>query len=235
MSGWLARLFSRRAALTPEQQRRLDAWRALPNPPDVPASEARWVVIDVESSGLDPRRDSLIAVGAVAVVARRIALGQSYYRVLRQELPSATDNILVHRIGGSEQLEGADPREALIGLLEFAGKAPCAGYNAPFDAAMLERAAHTWLGERLRLTWLDLAWLAPAVARGTAGPRQALDVWLEAFGIPSAARHNALGDALATAQLLLVLERKAAEHGLRTIPALSKAAAAERWLGRGAR
>ena len=235
MSAWLARLFGRRTALAPDQRRRLDAWRALPDPADAPAAEARWVVIDVESSGLNPRRDSLIAVGAVAVVARRIALEQSYYRVLRQESPSDTENILVHRIATAEQLGGADPREALIGLLEFAGKAPCAGYNASFDAAMLERAARIWLGERLRLTWLDLAWLARAVARETAGARQPLDVWLKAFGIPSAARHHALADALATAQLLLVLERKAAEQGIRTVPALRKAAAGERWLSRGTR
>ena len=238
MSRWFADLLARlgrRTELTPDQRRRLDAWRALPDPPDAPLTETRWVVIDVESSGLNPRRDALIAVGAVAVVARHIALAETYYRVLRQKSPSDTENILVHRIGDAEQLGGADPREALIGLLEFAGKAPCAGYNAPFDAAMLERAARTWLHAPLRLTWIDLAWLAPAVARGTAGPRQPLDVWLEAFGIPSAARHNAVADALATAQLLLVLERKAAAQGIRTVSALHEAAAGERWLSRGTR
>jgi len=235
VNGWLSRWLGRRPALTPEQRRRLDAWRALPDPADAPLTEARWVVIDVESSGLDPRRDSLIAVGAVAVVARRIVLGPSYYRVLRQDTPSATENILVHGIATAEQLGGVDPREALIGLLEFTGKAPCIGYNAPFDAAMLERAARAWLGSPLRLTWIDLAWLAPAVARRTAGARQPLDVWLEAFGITSTVRHHALADALATAQLLLVLERKAAEQGIRTVPELRKAAAAERWLSRGHR
>lgn len=235
MSGWLARLLGRHSPLTPEQRRRFDAWRALPDLADAPADEVRWVVVDVESSGLNPRRDSLIAVGAVAVVARRIALGQSYYRVLRQGTPSTTENILVHRIATAEQLGGVDPREALIGLLEFAGKAPCIGYNASFDAAMLERAAGIWLSERLDLTWIDLAWLAPAVARETAGARQPLDIWLEAFGITSAVRHHALADALATAQLLLVLERKAAEQGIRTVPTLRRAAAGERWLARGTR
>lgn len=239
MSRWfahgLARLVSRGAALTPDQRQRLDAWRALPDPAYESAAGARWIVIDVESSGLNARRDALIAVGAVAVVARRIALGQSYYRVLRQQTPSGADNILVHRIGGTEQLAGEDPREVLIGLLEFAGKAPCVGYNAPFDAAMLERAARTWLGERPRLAWLDLAWLGPAVARDIAGPGQPLDVWLEALGMPPAGRHHALADAFATAQLLLVLERRAAEQGIRAIPALLKAAAAQRWLARGTR
>ena len=231
----LARLVGRAAALTPDQRRRLAAWRSLPDPPDGPASEARWIVIDVESSGLNARRDALIAVGAVAVVARRIALGESYYRVLRQQTPSGADNILVHRIGGTEQLEGEDPRDVLIGLLEFAGKAPCVGYNAPFDAAMLERAARTWLGERPRLSWLDLAWLGPAVAREIAGPGQPLDVWLRALGMPSAGRHHALADAFATAQLLLVLERRAAEQGIRTVAELRKASAAQRWLARGTR
>jgi hypothetical protein len=60
-------------------------------------------------------------------------------------------------------------------------------------------------------------------------------VWLDAFDIPSIARHHALADALATAQRLLVLERKAAEQGIRTVSALRKAAAGERWLSRGSR
>lgn len=235
MRGWLARLLGRRAVLNPEQRRRLDAWRALPDYADSIAADANWVVIDVESSGLNPRHDSLIAIGAVSVVKRCIELGRSYYRVLRQETASGTDNILVHRIATAEQLGGGDPGEALIGLLEFAGKAPCVGYNASFDAVMLERAARTWLGGPLHLTWIDLAWLARAVARGAAGARQPLDVWLDAFGIPSPARHNALADALATAQLLLALERKAAEQGIRTVAALRKSAAGERWLSRGTR
>lgn len=239
MSRWfadlLAPLRSRRTTLTPDQKRRLDVWRALPDPADARLAEARWVVIDVESSGLDPRRDSLIAVGAVTVVAQHIALGESYYRVLRQDAPSANENILVHRIGAAEQLGGLDPRDALIGLLEFAGKAPCAGYNAPFDAVMLERAARRWLGVPLRLTWIDLAWLAPAVARETAGTMQALDIWLDAFGISAVPRHHALADALATAQLLLVLQCKAAERGIRTVSALRKAAAGEAWLAGGTR
>lgn len=235
MSNWLARVLGQGAVLTPEQRRRLDSWRTLQEPADVPAAKARWVVIDVETSGLDSRRDALIAVGAIAVVARQIELRQSYYRVLRQETPSRTDNILVHRIGAAEQLEGVDPREAMIGLLEFAGKAPCVGYNASFDASMLERAARKWLGERLSLSWLDLAWLARVVARDAAGPRQPLDVWLKAFGIGSAPRHHALADALATAQLLLVLERKAEQQGIRTVSAVRKAAAGERWLSRGSR
>lgn len=229
----LERLTGRSLPLTPEQRARLDAWRATPAPADGPAADARWVVIDVESSGLDPRRDALIAVGAVAVAGRRIALGESYYRVLRQPRPSPEANILVHRIGATEQLRGEAPREALIGLLEFVGKAPCVGYNATFDAAILDRAVRTWLGERARLAWLDLAWLGPAVARDVAGPGQPLDVWLRAFGIPAASRHHALADAYATAQLLLVLERRAAQHGVSTVAGLRKAATAQRWLARG--
>lgn len=229
----LSRLTRRAVRLAPGERARLEAWRALPVPADGPAAETRWVVIDVESSGLDPRRDVLIAVGAVAVAGRRIALGESYYRVLRQPRPSAEANILVHRIGATEQLQGEDPRDALIGLLEFAGKAPCVGYNAAFDAAILDRALRTWLGERTRLAWLDLAWLGPAVARDVAGPGQPLDAWLRALGIPAPSRHHALADAYATAQLLLVLERRAAERGVRTVAELRKAATAQRWLASG--
>lgn len=215
----------------PERQR-LAAWRALPVPaPGAAHCDARFVVVDVETSGLDVFHDRLIAIGAVAVSGARIALAAHFHVVLRQPRPSDDTNILVHGIGGTAQAEGVAPRKALLDFLDFAGRAPLVAFHAPFDAIMLRRALRRHLGEPFRPDWLDLAWLAPALEPAHAPRARSLDDWTHAFGIGNAQRHHALADALATAQLLLALQSRAGARGLHTVDALFEAARGEAWLG----
>ena len=229
---WLAKLFGRRSALAPAQAARLDRWRALPEP-DLrgPPAATRFVVADVEATGLDLQRDRLIAIGAVTVEAARIELGRSFYAVLRQPEASSRENILVHGIGGTAQRAGEDPVEALLAFLEFAGKAPLVGFHAGFDDALIRRAMREFLGEPYERRWIDLAQLAPELMPDEARARQHLDAWLERFGIEVFSRHDAAADALATAQLLLALLPRAADRRVATVEAMLWDPGAARWLG----
>ena len=108
-----------------------------------PLATARWVVVDVETTGLDIHRDRLLAIGAIGVTGNALPPRDSFEAVLKQETASDASNILVHRITGSEQREGEPPGESLDRFLRFvtsAGTAGCIGYHAAFDEAMLKRA-----------------------------------------------------------------------------------------------
>lgn len=226
---WLRRLLGARPAIPDALRARLDAWRGLPRfDLASPHPGAPFVVVDVESSGLNVHADRLIAIGAVRVARGVIDIGGAFYRVLRQRQSSTKDNILVHGITGTEQREGRDPAEVLVAFAEFAGKTPLVGWNSSFDEIMIRRATEEHLGERWKLDWLDLAWLAPALHPETAKKRIGLDAYLAKHGIGVISRHHALADALATAQLLLVFQRKASAAGLRTVADLVEAAASAR-------
>lgn len=177
-----------------------------------PLAHARWVVLDCETSGLDPARDRLLSVGAVAVRGGRAEISSALDLRVRQEAPSARDNILVHGIGGDEQLGGRPAAEVIAELGNFMAGAIPAGFRAPFDAAVLRRH-----GLALDASWLDLAGLLPAFFPGRGRFDSALEHWLGAFGIPPLARHDALGDAFATAQLLLVALGEARRQRLESV------------------
>ena len=228
---WLRALAGQGAPADAELRRRLGEWMALDEEPAA-GLDARIVVVDVESSGLDVRSDSLIAIGAVAVRGGRMLAGEAFHVVLRQPTASATDNILIHRIGAGAQAGGEDPASALLDFLEFAGKAPLAGYHTAFDQAMIERAARLHLGRATRHAWLDLAWLCPALEAARARECRGLDDWTAQYGITNLKRHDALADAMATAQLLQVMLARARQAGMRDVAALAEAARSAQWLAR---
>jgi len=212
----------------------LTAWLA----PAAPVDEQRWVLLDVESSGLDTQRDRLLAVAAIAVHraagdgAPRIALGDSFEVVLHQAGEArAPDkaNILLHGIGVGAQRYGTAPAEALASFERFVGGSPLIAFHAAFDRAMIDRACDAHLGRRLKNPWLDLEPVAAVLH-----PKQrarALDEWMDHFGITCAVRHQAAADTMATAELLLKLwpavRQQVRQPGFRALQAL---AAQRRWM-----
>ena len=192
-----------------------------------PVSTARWVVVDCETSGLDIARDRLLSVGAVAVREGRVELADAFEAKVRQEAPSAPENIVIHGIGGDAQRAGRPLEEVMDRLKACLDDGVPVAFHAAFDAGILRRH-----GLAPRARWLDLAGLAPALFPALGRKDSSLDHWLAVFGIPSQARHDALGDAFATAQLLLILLNEAKRQRLETVEALLKTERAGRWLAR---
>jgi len=203
--------------------RREAAGRALPE---------RWVVVDTETSGLDPERDRLLAIGGVAVDGDGICIGDSFEIVLRSTASGDAENIALHGIGHGAQAAGTPVPEALAAYRDWAADAPHVGFHADFDRAVLRGAfAAAGLPAENR-PWLDLAPLSQALVPDACRyGNRALDDMLAAFGIECTIRHNAAADALATAELLLELRAIAARQGTRGFDALVRAARQGKWLG----
>ena len=192
-------------------------------PRRTPLGAARWAAIDCETSGLDPARDRLLSVGMLRVADGRIDLGGSFHATVKQQVASAADNILVHGIGGDAQLAGVPLDQIIQDLARRVGDALPVGFHAPFDEEVLRRH-----GFKARERWLDLATLAPALFPERKA--KLLDEWLAEFGIPAHQRHDALGDAFATAQLLLVALAEAQRQRIDSVEALRATARDGRWL-----
>lgn len=189
----------------------------------------RWVVVDVETSGLNPARDSLIAVGALGVNDGAIDFADSFEVVIRQDRPSERSNVELHGIGHGEQMGGEEPVAALERFLGFIGRDPLVAFHARFDALVLRRAIRSHLRRRFDPHWLDVADVAPLAWPGRA-PAGGLDAWLEAFGIPMAYRHRAIVDCLGTAQLFAAVLHEAPRLGVTSARGLLALANGDRWL-----
>lgn len=232
---WFSKLFgggvNREVVLSPEQCQALESWQQMPAI-DLSClhSHCRYVVVDVESSGLDVRKDRLISIGAVALVNGRLDFKDAFQVVLRQDQVSTHANILIHGIGGSAQHEGKDPVDALLAFLRYIGKAPLVAYHAFFDQAMIDKAMLEYLGIKLGQTWIDLAWVLPDFFTFRADGRVPLDDWLRLFEIENILRHNAVSDAYATAKLMQVVMAQSAHKNADTPASFIRIEKARRWM-----
>jgi len=231
--GLYALLFGRRVQLDPGLSGRLAAWSGRPAA-DLREdfNAARYVVVDVETTGLDLARDRLIAIGACAVENGEVVMADSFEIVLRQDRVSAKDNILIHGIGGEAQREGLEPAEALLRFLDFLGKSPLVAFHVAFDQTMIKRALKQYLGFDFKHPWLDLAYVMPGLLPRFAQRYRALDDWSKHFEISNFARHSALADALATAQLFLCALPLARDKQFSCYRNLQDLEKAQRWINR---
>jgi DNA polymerase-3 subunit epsilon len=203
-----------------------------PSASDGAAPAGRWIVVDTETSGLDPLRDRLLAIGGVAVDDQGILLDDSFEIVLRGVPSGDAANITIHGIGHGAQAEGVPAPEALGAFRDWAADAPRVGFHTDFDRTVLRNAFASAGVPAEDRQWLDLATLGPAlVPEASRYGARSLDDALAAFGIECTIRHNAAADALATAELLLRLRAIAAKQGLRGFAALVRAGRQQKWLG----
>jgi DNA polymerase III subunit epsilon len=195
-------------------------WRRADRAAADAAAAGRWVVVDVETTGLNVRRDRLLAIAAVAVGIdgdrASITLGDSFEVVLGPGEAAAAvqadhDNILLHGIGVGAQRAGVDPRLGLQAFARYVAGAPLLGFHVGFDQAVIERHARLHGLPSPAALWLDIEPLAAVLRRDVQA--RSLDEWMAALDIHCAVRHQAAADTLATAELLLKLwPRLAAEE-----------------------
>ncbi|MBD9482913.1 3'-5' exonuclease [Pseudomonas sp. PDM14] len=204
------------------QQQRCARLVAPPSLDDTPLRQQRIVVLDLETSGLNLQRDQLLAIGAVVIEEGAIDFSQQFEATLCRADHQASASTLIHGIAPSAIAAGDDPAEALLAFMEFLGDSPLLAFHAAFDQHMLARALKESLGLRLRHPFLDVAELAPLLCPQASFRQAGLDDWLAHFQLQAAERHNASADALATAELALILFSKARQQQFDSLGALEQ-------------
>ncbi|WP_368184288.1 exonuclease domain-containing protein [Aestuariibius sp. HNIBRBA575] len=160
-----------------------------------------YVVFDTETTGLDPKHDDIVQIGAVRVVNGKIVAGEVFDMLVDPGRPIPAASTKVHKIT-DDMVQGAlDPVAAVAEFARFAEGAVLVAHNAPFDVSFLKR-----YGAKMGLAFehpvLDTVLLS-AVVFG-AHDVHTLDALSDRLSvtIPPDMRHTALGDAVATAQVL---------------------------------
>ena len=191
---------------------RLRRWMALPEHDlALPHARARYVVVDTQTSGANPRRDRSVAIGAVGVRQGRIDFRDCFSTKLRQEPAGVHAGTVIRDTGGQAPPAGTEPALEALDLLDYLRKAPLVAFDAGSARKDVEREMKAILGVAFRPRWIDLAALLPALFPNAGCTTRG--AWLERFGLAAGAWDDPLGDALVTAQLFLAALEAATRTG----------------------
>jgi DNA polymerase-3 subunit epsilon len=172
----------------------------------LPWREAPWCAIDLELTGLDPRKDAIIAIGAVPIEYGRVLLGQSLYTLVRTSRRSEHAAVLMHKLRVPDLAEAPPIDDAIDMVFDtLAGRVPV------FHTAVVERSflGPLFTGRRVRLPRaadtdiLGRLWLRQQGRSGAT--RLPLERLASMLGQTAEPAHHALGDALTTAAVFLAL------------------------------
>lgn len=173
------------------------------------------VVIDTETTGLDPARARVIEIAAVPLHGGRLHCDDAHEARIRPDQPVPASATAVHGIDDEALRDAPDFREVWARFAAQISDRVVIGHSIGFDLATLRheclRAGADWVRPRC----LDISLLARAARPDLAGYSiDELTAWL---GVEPAARHSALGDAVMAGRIFLALVPKLRERGIRTL------------------
>ena len=187
----------------------------------LPSTSSDWrrvsfLVCDAEMSSLEPQTGELLSLGWVAVEEGGIQLGSARHHLIRAD-DTVGQSATVHQLRDCELASAQRIDEVMAAFLQAAAGRVLVFHNAFLDTAFLNKATRALYGVPLLLPTVDTLALEERLLRRREQAIQAGDLRLQGcrdrYRLPPYPAHNALIDALATAELLLAHARHRAGRG----------------------
>ena len=186
-----------------------------------PLSKLRCVVFDCEMTGLDPDGgDEIISIAGVRVVNRRVLTGETFNRIIDPGCPIPPASVRFHGLTDEDVRGQPSIERVLPEFRQFTGDDVLVAHNAAFDMKFLA-AKEESSGVRFDNPVLDTLLLS--VLLDGEEEDHSLDNLCQRYSVTMSGRHTALGDTLATAELLVHLIERLEARGYKTFGEVTKA------------
>jgi len=192
--------------------------------PSPPWDEVTYWALDLETGGLDARHDAIVSVGMVPIRHGVIRLGDAFESLVRSDGTSTVrpDSVAVHEVVPAEVRGAPRLSEVLVSVDARLAEGALLVHNAAIDVAFLRRAYAEHRMKWPKLVVVDTVQLIFKLAKrrrflepdSVKEPSINLSAARQELGLPPYPAHNALMDAVATAELFLVLRQKLAARTL---------------------
>lgn len=180
-----------------------------------PSSKAPWdkveiVSLDFETTGLDPKVDQILSYGKVHIRNGSILLGTAKHELVKAERLIPESSAVIHHITDDEVRDARPLDQVLPDLLSaLGGKVMLVHYNK-IEQGFLNAACKKLYGSPFIIPTIDTLFLSERVLlrrnHAIASNQLRLFNLRDNFNLPSYKAHNALNDAMTTAELFLSLE-----------------------------
>ena len=186
-----------------------------------PIEKVEILAVDFETTGLDAKQDKLLSVGYVVLKQQQISLKSSYHQIIKTKAQLEESNVIIHHITDTQKEQGKALATVVESLLKaLAGKVMLVHF-ARIEKQFLIEACYELYGMAPVFPIIDTLALAKRrldkrdVAYDPSELR--LTNLRHKFLLPEHHAHNALNDAIATAELFMAQMSKANKDGKVTL------------------
>jgi DNA polymerase-3 subunit epsilon len=165
----------------------------------------RYVILNTETTGLNPKKDVILSFGALAVVSDVIRIGDNFEVVILQ-YKYLHDNGLSNEFLIESKLPKLAEYQAIQSLVEYIGNAVLVGHRIHFDIEMINDALEKMECGKLKNEALDIEIMHQKLLDITKS--FSLDDLIKYYKIPENERNSASDDAYSIALLFLKLKSR---------------------------
>lgn len=175
--------------------------------PDTPVRNIEFVALDLETTGLDPKRDEIVSVGLVIIRQLEVDFSSAEHLLVRPKKELSESSVVVHRIFDSDVEQAPDIEIVLAHILPLLAGRVLVAHHAPIELGFLGRVCKQYFGAPLLIPTVDTLVLALRDLRREGQPMKSGALKLQSLrhthNLPAFRAHNALSDAIAASGLFL--------------------------------
>lgn len=170
-----------------------------------------YIVFDTETTGLNPKKDDIISIGAVKIKDNKILTSQTFEVFIKNSSEISSKSIEIHQIRPIDLENAKTADTAIREFLKFIGSRPIIGYYLEFDVSMINKYIKPMLGVNLPNEMTEVSELyfdktISLIPQGNIDLR--FDTILKKCNVPDMGAHNAVNDAIMTAMIYLKLTKE---------------------------
>lgn len=168
-----------------------------------------YVCLDCETTGLSPRKDEILSIGAVRIKNNKVIMRETFNIFVKPSKNISSESIKIHRIRPVDLENAVSPKEAIYKILNFIGPSPIVGYYIKFDIAMISKYTKKYLGITLPNESIEVSSMFFKSKKKTSEYEfidLKFDTIMKELNIPTLGKHDALNDAIMTSMMFLKLK-----------------------------
>ncbi|WP_066251080.1 exonuclease domain-containing protein [Neobacillus drentensis] len=167
---------------------------------DTPLNELEVVVFDLETTGFYPEKgDRVLSIGAVKMIGQHIEENDSFYSLVKSDLPLSEEIINLTNIHESHLREAPEAKDVLIQFFNYAESHILVAHHSKHEKSFMQKMTWDLLKTRFEHRIIDTSFLI-RISDPTM-KSLSLEEVCNNCGIAIKDRHHALGDAIMTAQI----------------------------------
>jgi DNA polymerase-3 subunit epsilon len=171
--------------------------------------DVQFAVLDFETTGLDLKQDHIISMGLVEIDKLSIPLSSAWHQIVRSTMDMPGETAIIHKITDDMIIDGMDLDEAFNILLQRLSGRVLIAHHAGIELGFINQFCQKRFAQDFYMPTIDTQLLAQRVLARQLETLQSGALRLfnlrKKYGFPAYRAHNALSDALATAELFLAL------------------------------